>query len=182
MKPRHSDSLLLIWRLAEFEARQLKSSTIEPIHLLLGLCKSVDLDLSAIVSKTSPDHDEVLEELLREVRRLRTIFRATGLDARTFRRALRRVSGGNRTAQSESQRLRRNKAAKLVFADAEHFAELAQSVVFPVHLLYAVALIEDHLRDGLFNELGIELQRLQQVAKREMPFMPFVQKPFTGLN
>lgn len=182
MKPRHSDSLLLIWRLAEFEACQLKSSTIEPTHLLLGLCKSVDLDMSAIVSKTLPDHDEVLEELLREVRRLRTIFRATGLDARTFRRALRHVSSGNRTAQSESQRLRRSKSTKLVFADAEHFAELAQSVVFPVHLLYAVALIEDHLRDGLFNEFGIELQRLQQVAKREMPFMLFVQKPFTGLN
>ncbi len=182
MKPRHSDSLLLIWRLAEFEARQLKSAIIEPTHLLLGLCKSVDLDLSAIVSKASPDHDEVLEELLREVRRLRTIFRATGLDARIFRRALRRVSGGNRTAQSESQRLRRSKSAKLVFSDAEHFAEMSNCMVFPVHLLYAVVLVEDHSRDTVLKDCGVELKRLEQVAKRELTFLPRAETPSAAFN
>ncbi len=30
-----------------------------------------------------------------------------------------------------------SKAAKQVFADAEHFAEMVSSVVFPVQLLYA---------------------------------------------
>lgn len=167
MKVRHSDSLILIWRLAELEARQLKASTIEPTHLLLGLCKSVDLDLLALVQKDSPDRDEVLEELLREVRRLRTIFRAAGLDARCFRRALRRKSGGDRIAPSESQRLRRSKAAKQVFADAEHLAEMANSVVFPVHLLYAVVSTEDELRDDLLDQLGVEPARLEKVAKRE---------------
>ena len=54
-------------RLAELEARQLKASTIEPTHLLLGLCKSVDLDLPVLVQKDPPDRDEVLEEFLREV-------------------------------------------------------------------------------------------------------------------
>ena len=43
--------------------------------------------------------------------------RAAGLDARTFRRALRRKSSGNRIAPSESQRLRRSNAAKQVFAE-----------------------------------------------------------------
>jgi hypothetical protein len=57
------------------------------------------------------------------------------LDAGTFRRALRHKSGGNRIVPFESQRLRRSKAAKHVFADAEHFAEMANSVVFPVQLL-----------------------------------------------
>jgi hypothetical protein len=45
MKSRHSSSLILIWRIAEFEARHLNASTIEPTHLLLGLCKVVDLDM-----------------------------------------------------------------------------------------------------------------------------------------
>jgi hypothetical protein len=69
MKVRHSDSLILIWQLAELEARQLKASIIEPTHLLLGLCKSVDLGLPTLVQKDSPDRDEVLEELLRQDRR-----------------------------------------------------------------------------------------------------------------
>jgi hypothetical protein len=168
MKVRHSESLILMWRLAELEARQLKASTIEPTHLLLGLCKSVDLDLPALLPKDSPDRDEILEELLREVRRLRTIFRAVGLDARAFRRALRRKSAGNRLAQSESQRLRRSKAAKEVFADAEHFAEMANSVVFPVQLLYAVVSIEDEVRDDLLDQQCVEPSRLRKVAKREI--------------
>ena len=87
MKSQHSNSLILVWRVAEFEARHCrKRPTIEPTHLLLGLCKVVDLDLPEFVSKDAPDRNEVLEELLREVRKLRTVFRAAGLDAKTFRR------------------------------------------------------------------------------------------------
>jgi ATP-dependent Clp protease ATP-binding subunit ClpA len=182
MKVRHSDSLILIWRLAELEARQLKASIIEPTHLLLGLCKSVDLDLPTLVQKDSPDRDEVLEELLREVRRLRTIFRTAGLDVRTFRRALRRKSGGNRIAPSESQSLHRSKAAKQVFADAEHFAEMANSVVFPVQLLFAVVSIEDEVRDDLLDQLGVQPERLNKVAKREVAFPWAGEKPSAGRN
>jgi hypothetical protein len=182
MKVRHSYSLILIWRLAELEARQLKASAIEPNHLLLGVCKSVDLDLPTLVQKDSPDRNEVLEELLREVRRLRTIFRATGLDARTFRRALRLKIGGNRIAPSEPERLRRSKAAKQLFADAEHFAEMANSWVFPVQLLFAIVSIDNEMRDDLLDELGVEPERLRKVAKREIAFPWGGGKPFVGRN
>ncbi len=187
MKSRHSDSLILIWRVAEFEAHHLKASTIEPTHLLLGLCKSIDLDLPSVVSKDSPNRDEVLEELLREVRRLRTVFRAAGLDARTFRRRLRHVIGDNRFSPSETKRLRRTAAAKRVFADAEHFAAMADVLVYPIHLLYAVLLTEDKKRDELLRELDVDAKRLQQLAKREVLFQRdalIVQtdKPRTHLN
>ena len=168
MKSRHSSSLILIWRVAEFEARHLNASTIEPTHLLLGLCKVVDLDLPELVSKDSPDRDEVLEELLREVRKLRTVFRAAGLDAKTFRRRLRRTSPERRFSLTESERLRRSSAAKQVFADAEHFAQLGSVTVYPTHLLYATLLAEDKHRDATLAELEIEKKRLMSVAKREV--------------
>ena len=168
MKPRHSSSLILIWRIAEFEARNLNASIIEPTHLLLGLCKVVDLDLPELVSKDSPDRDEVLEELLREVRKLRTVFRAAGLDAKIFRRRLRRVSPGRRFSLTESERLRRSPAAKRVFADAEHFAQLGSGTVYPAHLLYATLLAEDKNRDETLAELQIERKRLLTVAKRDV--------------
>src|SRR5438132_12031177 len=107
MAPRHSASLILVWRVAEFEARNLNASTIEPTHLLLGLCKVVDLDLPELVAKDSPDRDEVLEELLREVRKLRTIFRDAGVDAKAFRRRLRRASRESRCSVNASEPLRR---------------------------------------------------------------------------
>jgi hypothetical protein len=157
MKPRHSDSLILIWQLAELEAKHLHSPRIEPIHLLLGLCKSVDIDLPALFSKYSPNRDEILEESLREVRRLRTVFQTAGLDVRAFRRALRRKAGGRRSSPSECQRLRRSTEAKQVFADAEHFAEMANSSVFPVHLFYAVLSGADYAPVSLMVRLGCNL-------------------------
>ena len=60
MTPEYSNSLILVWRIAEIEARHLKSSAIEPAHVLLGLCKVVDLDLSELVSKDIPQRDTVL--------------------------------------------------------------------------------------------------------------------------
>jgi hypothetical protein len=113
---------------------------------------------------------------------MRTIFRAAGLDARTFRRALRRKSGGNRIAPFESQRLRRSEAAKHVFAHAEHFAEMANSVVFPVQLLFAVVSIDDEVRDDLLDQLGVEPGRLRKVAKREVAFPWAGEKRSAGRN
>jgi len=167
MKTGHSESLFLIWQLAELEARHLNSPTIEPIHLLLGLCKSVDVDLLALFTELSPNRDEILEELLREVRRLRTVFETAGLDARAFRRALRRQACGPTGSPPESQRIRRSKGAKEIFADAEHFAEIGNCMVFPVHLFYAVLSSRDETYGNLMIRLGCNPERLQKVARRE---------------
>ncbi len=139
---------------------------IEPTHLLLGLCKVVDLDLTDLVSKAAPDRDEMLEELLREVRKLRTIFRAAGLDAKTFRRQLRRTAPDPRFSLTESTRLRRNSATKEIFADAERFAQLGGGTVNPVHLLYASLLMENPESDATLAKLGISKRNLLKITKR----------------
>ena len=168
MKSCHSDSLILIWRIAELEARHQNASTIEPTHLLLGLCKVVDVDLPETVSKDLPNRDEVLEELLREVRRIRTVFHAARLDAKTFRRRLRLAPPERRFTLMESPRLRRSPASKQVFADAEHLAELGNGTVYPAHLLYATLLGKDEHRDMALAATGVEKKRLLTVAKREV--------------
>ena len=120
-----------------------------------------------LMSKDAPDRDETLEELLREVRRLRTVFRVAGVDATRLRRSLRRASQERRFPLDDSERLRRSSAAKTVFADAEHFAQLGNCAVFPVHLLYATLLSEDEHRDATLDKLNIDKKRLLNVAKRD---------------
>jgi ATP-dependent Clp protease ATP-binding subunit ClpA len=132
------------------------------------LCKIVDLDLPQLVSKDFPGRDEVLEELLREVRRVRTVFRAAGVNAKMLRRLLRRVSPERRFKLDDLERLRRSLAAKCVFADAEHFAQLNGTAVYPVHLLYAILLAEDKHRDAILAEVNVDMKRLRNVAKREL--------------
>lgn len=168
MKSRHSASLLLVWRIAEFEARHLNASRIEPIHLLLGLCKVVDVDLPELVSKDIQDRDEVLEESLREVRRLRTIFRVAGVNAKALRRHLRRSSPEGRFSLPESEWLHRSATAKENFADAEHFAQASNQPVYPAHLLYASLLAQDKDRDATLANLDINKKRLLAVAKRDV--------------
>jgi ATP-dependent Clp protease ATP-binding subunit ClpA len=170
MKSRHSSSLILIWRVAEAEARQLSAQEIEPIHLLIGLCKVVDLDLTALVSNETPDRDAILEELLREVRRVRTVLYTAQVDARALRRKLRGPPMDERFSMAESESLHRSTSARMVFADAEHFAQLAESIVYPAHLLYAVLQHEDAKCHEIFQELGVDKARFQEVAKREVIF------------
>jgi hypothetical protein len=168
MSVRHSNSLIFIWRVAELEARLLNSFTIEPPHLLLGLCKAVDMDLPGLFEKRSPDREEVLGELVREVGRLRSIFETTHFDARRFRRALRRAIVQNGPAAPESQQLRRSKNSKQLFALAEHFAEVSNCSVFPVQLLYAILSTKEASLDNLMLQLGVDPQCLRKVAKREV--------------
>jgi len=159
---------MLVWRVAEFEARHAKASTIEPPHLLLSLCKVVDLDLPEFISKEAPDRNEILEEMLREVRKLKTVFRTAGLDAKIFRRKLRRTLPEPRFSLDDSKRLRRSPTAKQIFADAERYAQLGNGVVFPVHLLYAVLQAKDEHRDATLTEVNIEMNRLITVCSRSI--------------
>ncbi len=168
MKSPHSNSLVLVWRVAEVEAKRLNAHEIEPIHLLIGLCKTVDLDLPELISKDRPDRDDVLEELLREVRRLRTVFRTAQVKVASLRRKLRGSPLDRRFTMPESQTLHRSIEAKKVFADAEHFAQITASPVYPVHLLYATLLADDKPRDAILTELSIEKKRLMSASKREV--------------
>ncbi len=168
MKSRHSTSLLLAWRVAEAEARNLNGNAIEPTHLLLGLCKMVDLDLPEVISKDAPDRDDILEECLREIRKIRTVFQVAGVNPKILRRRLRRASPDRRFSLEESERLHRNSSAKQVFADAEHFARASNAAVYPVHLLYATLLAEDDDRDAILADFKMDKKRLLSVAKREV--------------
>lgn len=150
------------------EARKGKSATIEPNHFLVSLCQSVDLDLVAMLKQDAPQRDLLLEELLREVRRLRTVFRAAGLDAREFRHELRSSIAGNRMIESESARLRRSAASKETFTGAERYAEVGNSVVYPIHLLIALLATADRSRDGLMRQHGGDPEVLRKASKNEI--------------
>jgi hypothetical protein len=167
MPASHSSSLALVWLVAQFEARHLKVSTLTPTHLLQGLCKIVDLDLPELISKSAPDRDAVLEESLREVRKLRTVFRTAEVDAKQLRRTLRKPNPEHGLDPGDPNRIRRNPAAKRIFANSEQIALLGGGVVYPIHLLYATLLAEDEHRDATLAKLEFDGNRFLSVAKRQ---------------
>jgi len=109
----------------------------------------------------------VLEECLREVRRLRNLFSAAGLNAAHFRRSLRRIPTKRDALASPAGALHRSQAAREVFAEAEHYAKLREGVVYPVHLLLAVLCTEDARRDRVLKEMGVNRERLHEAVAQE---------------
>jgi len=165
---RHSPSLLLVWKVAEFEARQANSKEVEPVHFLIALSKVVDVDLPAFFPKSTPDRDAILEECLHEVGRLRRVFEVSQINAAIFRRRLRSNCKRQNSVPLGQAFLHRSDAARAVFADAEAFAEFATSAVFPIHLSYSVLIAAGVDIEETLRKCQIDETQLKQVTKDEM--------------
>jgi ATP-dependent Clp protease ATP-binding subunit ClpA len=157
MKAAHSKSLLLVWQLTELEAKRLGANGLEPAHFLIGLAKAVDVDWIDAVNKETADREAILEEVLREMRTLREELDKLGLEPRKLRRRLRRAL--IRQVENENKaKLRRGAEARQAFRAAEKIATLAQSPVFPKHLLHGIAVAGSETLLGLLKQLGFETE------------------------
>lgn len=163
----HSESLLLVWRVAEFEARHLGAATIEPVHFFLGLLKSVDLALDKLV-KSTETNAVATAEIARDLADVRTAFQRSGVETTPVRRKLRKLIG--KTNSKRSEHLRRSSPARAIFKATEAFVHCG--TVKPVHLLSILCetsipvvfqVFQDfRLKDGLLLQVStmIALARL----------------------
>jgi hypothetical protein len=111
----------------------------------------------------------LLEELLREFRRLRESFGSAGFDAMRFRRHYRTVlPEGSAGLNPTVARLHRNDAAKDLFSEAEGIAAISGGVVYPVHLLYALLAEGDSQREKAMATVGSNEARLRQTLKQHL--------------
>jgi hypothetical protein len=163
MKAPRSISLLVVWRLAELEAKHLGATQLEPAHFLIGLAKAVDVDWIEVVDKEDEDREAVVEELLREMRKLREELEGAGLNPKRLRRRLRKAIGLGQP-KKEVTRLRRSKEARLGFNGAEKLAELAGTPVYPRHLLRAVGAAADARLLGLLHAAGMDVTCLAKAG------------------
>lgn len=161
---RHSDSLILVWRLAELEARNLGDGRLAPCHFFLGLLKAVDVDVEGLLSKAAgAEADDIVEEISLEVGQVRRAFDLAGLHAtplrRGFRRSLRPPKDGEPAVEG---RMRRSGESKEVFARAENLAGAADGLVRPIHLFLAI--LQEGPRDILafLGEAGIDPEALRR--------------------
>lgn len=169
MKPVHSNSLLLVWQVADLEAKRLQAAFLEPAHLLLGLCKCVDIDVLATIPSSVPQREALVEELLREFRRLRECFATAQFDATRFRRHYRTVlPEGSAGLNVVSGNLHRADSAKDIFNRAEEVARLSGTLVYPIHLLFSLMAERDDARDEAMRVAGVDPKRLRQVLNHHI--------------
>lgn len=134
---RHTDSLILVWRIAEIEANHLGSKEIEPEHLFLGLLKVVDVDIGKVLSKLDSKAREPIEE---DVHFLRALFDEFLVDTTFMRRRLRKQLPRLPERRGDSKiKLRRSAKSRKLFTHAEAVSKAASGGnVFLIHLMAAI--------------------------------------------
>jgi ATP-dependent Clp protease ATP-binding subunit ClpC len=136
---KHSNALLIAWRLAELEAANLRAEELEPVHFLMALLKLCEFDIESILSENTSLTDLRIQRETESVHQLASCFNQVGLETTRTRRRLRRsMPPGNGTIEM-GQHVRRSAVTKEVFTEAE---ELALShccdAVEPLHLMASI--------------------------------------------
>jgi serine/threonine-protein kinase len=117
-EPPYSDAVTLAGVLAAVEAVRGAADEIEPVHLLLGLCKLAELPRDELDAR-APDG---AQELAAEIGDIAAAFEQTGLDIRTFRRRLRPLVRRPDRPAAKADALHRSTATRHVFDAAAHLA------------------------------------------------------------
>lgn len=162
---RHTDSLLLAWRIAEIEAIHSGSKLTEPAHLFIGLLKIVDIDLDKVLA-----HNTVLNRnsVKREVRVLNDCFGEFLLQTTPIRRRLRKYLA-KEMPSSFPKRLRRSTRSREVFEGAERLAESAEGLVHPLHLLAALLQGQDPTIESILEEAGCFPTEFRRYVTSQLP-------------
>lgn len=137
--PRHSNALLIAWRLAELEAGHLKTSVLEPEHFFLGLLKLPELEVSEILSQRTTLNDQEIQSETEWTGRLNRCFRVAGLDTTRTRRRLRGHLLPGEVENTPQQQFRRSSLMRGTFSRADSVAsDYGSTVLEPIHLLAAL--------------------------------------------
>jgi ATP-dependent Clp protease ATP-binding subunit ClpC len=164
---RHADSLILVWKLAELEARHLRNREIEPAHFFLGLLKIVDVDVARLAENWRAEGRDSVEQLSADVELLRSIFTKSFIETTPLRRRLRsRLSKG---AAEEREALRRSGSARTLFAKAE---AMGSEIVRPDHLLAAILDTNVSEVSRVLADSGIDREKLTRDVKAVLVAAP----------
>jgi ATP-dependent Clp protease ATP-binding subunit ClpC len=136
---KHSNSLLIAWRLAAFEATHQRALDLTPIHFFMGLLKLSEIDIREVLLNWANLGDDELELEVAYTDELVRCFKLAGLDTKRTRRSLRKnlVLGDNEILKDH--KFRRSQPTRSLFTDADCLAiSHSSNTLEPIHLLSAI--------------------------------------------
>ena len=118
------DKLLdLAWSIAEIEARDLGSETIEPMHFLLAALKIVDVDFPSQLDKLDIS-SEGLKNMCRDAKKVRGYLDVLPEKITTVRRRIRhRLARNSKPPIPDDQVIHRSRKTRAAFFDAANQTE-----------------------------------------------------------
>lgn len=156
---RHADSLILVWKLAELEARHAHVGEITVPHFFLGLLKAVDIHVKRLAESWEAECRDSVERISGDIAFVGSVFAKSAIETTPMRRRLRqRLTKGS---ADEEDPLRRSADSREVFRAAESMDE----TVRPAHLLVAIldAVVPEIV--AVLRDSGVDAQVLYRNAK-----------------
>lgn len=93
MQGDYTAAFLLLWEMASLEAQAGTHDCIRPEHFFLALCKVDDRAVGALRDDGTPEVQEQIPGIEKELRAVRQVFEATAFDPKTARRRVRALLG-----------------------------------------------------------------------------------------
>jgi ATP-dependent Clp protease ATP-binding subunit ClpC len=132
-----SQASILIWHLADAEAKTAGFDEISPWHLLVACFKACDLELADFLDNAPVDIRNSKAEIEKDFGQLSVLVRAKFGDPTSVRRLLRHAIGKGTKAAIEAP-LHRTPEARQVFAQAESRANSRNDIARPLDLFEAI--------------------------------------------
>ena len=111
---RHSNALLIAWRLAELEAVHLHCNELDPVHFFLGLLKLAELDIGSILTENTALGNVQIQSEVAAVGQLTASFAQVGLETTQTRRRLRRSLPSGAGSARMGKHIRRSERARVI--------------------------------------------------------------------
>lgn len=154
-----SHALALALQLTNLEARHLQAEKLLPDHLLLGLLKLVDVDLTEFL-QTLPTMEASATR--GEIQTLAAVFEGTSVDTTTLRRALRRQLNPNGPSRTPSKH---SPPPSLAYTDTLARADVQTTLPTLALLTCGLESCGEQTIE-LLRESGHDLDRLRLAAAR----------------
>jgi ATP-dependent Clp protease ATP-binding subunit ClpC len=132
----YSEGTNLLWKIASIEAQNLKHQEIDPVDLMLGLLKIVDIEPEKIIRNPNSD---ALESINKEVAEIKEIFQESLLVPSKTRRRLRRECFCQiHNIDYKDGIIHRSELSKRIFTKAERYLFPREKNIRPFHILKAL--------------------------------------------
>jgi hypothetical protein len=158
----------LVWKIAAIEAQNLKHQQIDPVDLMLGLLKIVDVEPEGLMRFTKSE--EILK-IKSEITEIQQIFLSCGIIPSKTRRRLRRESLNH--AQNVVYKdgvIHRSELSKRIFSDAVSHLLSNEKNIRPIHLLSALLEKQDPDLDRSLLIVSFPVSSvLHQIVRKETP-------------
>ncbi|MEX1116213.1 MAG: hypothetical protein WEB53_13245 [Akkermansiaceae bacterium] len=132
---------------------------IEPSHFWIGICKTVDLELSTLLDAAAPRWKVAEEQIAADLSELKEAMMAVGISPVKLRRALRAELGPKQEAAERP--LHRSMALRNVFKSGTAIAKDKGESLRPAHLIVA-------LTEQLMPELEAAMEKLELDSTKVM--------------